>query len=71
MHMHPTLTTAVYVIIAIVLVSVAVYWFLYTRGLRTKKAVLDEKGRLPVTREEGIAAATMKKERSGRTGTIS
>ena len=69
--MHPTLTLTVYALIALVLIGVAVYMFLYTRGLRTKKAVLDEKGRLPVTREEGIAAATLQKERTGRTGTIS
>ena len=70
MDMHPTLTTIVYAIIAIVLVSTAIYMFLYTRGLHTKKAVLDEKGRLPLTREEGISAATLHKEKHGRTGTI-
>ncbi len=70
MHMHPTLTLTVYAIIAIVLIGVFVYMFLYTRGLRSKQSVLDQKGRLPVTREEGIAIATEEKEKAGRTGTI-
>ncbi len=70
MHMHPTLTLTVYAIIAVVLIGVFVYMFLYTRGLRSKQAVLDQKGRLPITREEGIAVATEKKEKAGRTGTI-
>jgi hypothetical protein len=71
MDMHPTLTTVVYAIIAIVAISVATYMFLYTRGLHTKRATLDHKGRLPRCKEEGIAIATQDKERSGRTGTIS
>lgn len=71
MHMHPNLTISVYAIIVTVLVCCAIYWFFYTRGLRAKQATLDEKGRLPVTREEGIAIATEEKERAGRTGTIS
>ena len=71
MSMHPTLTTAVYILIAVVFVSVLTYMFLYTRGLRSKQATLDQKGRLPASREEGIAAATQHKEETGRTGTIS
>ena len=70
MDMHPTLTTVVYIVIAVVAISIATYMFLYTRGLRARKTTLDEKGRQPVTREEGIAAATLKKEREHRTGTI-
>jgi hypothetical protein len=69
--MHPTLTTAVYAIIAIVFVSFVIYMILYTRGLKTKQATLDDKGRLPINKEEGIAVATMHKERAGRAGTIS
>lgn len=71
MHDTPVLHTVVYAIIVLVLLAVAIYWFLYTRGLRSKRAVLDEKGRLPVSREEGIAAATQTNEKAGRTGTIS
>jgi hypothetical protein len=70
MHMHPTLTLTVYALIALVLIGVFVYMFLYTRGLRPKRDTLNQKGRLPVTREEGIAVSTLKKEHTGRTGTI-
>jgi hypothetical protein len=70
MSMHPTLTTAVYVLIAVVIVSVITYMILYTRGLHTRRATEDKLGRAPVTREEGIAIATDDKEKAGRTGTI-
>jgi hypothetical protein len=68
MDMHPTLTTVVYAIIAIVAIAVVTYMILYTRGLHTKRATLDQKGRLPISREEGIAAATLHNEETGRTG---
>ena len=68
---HPTLTTTVYIVIAVVFASVLVYMFLYTRGLRAKQATLNKEGRLPISPQEGIAIATEEKERSGRTGTIS
>jgi hypothetical protein len=71
MDMHPTLTSAVYAIIIIVLLSVMTYTILYTRGLKVGQATLDEKGRLPLDIEEGIAVATLHKEHTGRTGTIS
>ena len=71
MSMHPTLTTAVYVLIAVVFVSIVTYMILYTRGLKTRQTTIDAKGRPPVDVEEGIAIATQKKERTGRTGTIS
>ena len=70
MHMHPTLTLSVYVLIGLVLIGVFTYMFFYTRGLRSKRDTLNEKGRMPVSREEGIAVATIKKEESGRTGTL-
>ena len=70
MSMHPTLTLTVYIALGVVFLGVLTYMFLYTRGLKSKQATLDEKGRLPVSREEGIAVATLEKERAGRTGTI-
>ena len=70
MDMHPTLTTVVYSLVALLLISVFTYMVLYTRGLHTKRDTLDEKGRLPVTREEGIAISTLKKEHAHRTGTV-
>ncbi len=70
MSMHPTLTLTVYIALGVVFLGVLTYMFFYTRGLKSKQATLDEKGRLPVSREEGIAIATLEKERAGRTGTI-
>ena len=70
MDMHPTLTVVVYSLVALVLISVAVYMFLYTKGLHTKRDTLEEKGRMPVTIEEGIAVSTLKKEHAHRTGTV-
>jgi hypothetical protein len=70
MKMHPELTTVVYVVLVIVALSVITYWFLYTRGLHAKQAALNKMGRLPASREEGIAIATLDKEHAHRTGTI-
>jgi hypothetical protein len=70
MDMHPTLTVVVYSLVGVLLLSVFTYMVLYTRGLHTKRDTLEEKGRLPVTIEEGIAISTLKKEHAHRTGTV-
>jgi hypothetical protein len=70
MDMHPTLTTVVYILIAAIFVILMAYMFVYNSRLKAKRATLNEKGRLPLSKEEGIAVATMQKERSGRSGTI-
>ena len=70
MDMHPTLTVVVYSLVGFLLISVFTYMALYTRGLHTKRDTLEEKGRLPITREEGIAISTLKKEHAHRTGTV-
>jgi len=70
MDMHPTLTLVVYSLVAFLLIGVFTYMVLYTRGLHTKRDTLEEKGRLPVSIEEGIAISTLKKEHAHRTGTV-
>jgi len=70
MDMHPTLTLVVYSLVGFLLISVFTYMVLYTRGLHTKRDTLEAKGRLPITREEGIAISTLKKEHAHRTGTV-
>ena len=70
MSMHPVLTTTVYIVIAIVFISVVAYMILYTRGMKAKQAALNVKGREEVSVEEGIAIATEGKEKAGRTGSI-
>jgi hypothetical protein len=70
MDMHPTLWKVVISLLLFVALGVVTYWFFYTRGLKTKQATLHEKGRLPISKDEGIAVATLEKERAHRTGTI-
>jgi cell division septal protein FtsQ len=65
-----TLWNAVILIIAIVAVSVVTYWILYTTRLKTRERTIALKGRPPLSKEEGIAVATLEKERTGHTGSI-
>ncbi len=65
-----TLWHGVMLIIAIVAVSVVAYWILYTTHLRTRERTMALKGRAPMSKEEGIAVATLEKERTGHTGSI-
>jgi cell division septal protein FtsQ len=65
-----TLWNAVMLIIAIVAVSVVTYWILYTTRLKTRERTIALKGRPPLSKEEGIAVATLEKERTGHTGSI-
>lgn len=67
---HPTLTTTVYIIIGVVFLAVIAYMILYNRSVRSKQETLNEKGRMPISKQEGIAIATEEKERSGRGGSI-
>ena len=71
MSSTPVLTTTVYILIAVIFVSVITYMFVYSARLKTRKKSQEILGRPPVTKEEGIAVATAEKERSGRSGTIS
>jgi hypothetical protein len=60
---HPLLTTNVYIGIVVVFIAIMLYWFFYNRRVRSKQSTLDEKGRLPVSKEEGIADGTKSKRR--------
>ena len=66
MSMHPELTTTVYVIIAVVFTAFVVGLLVYTRRMNINKVTQNEKGRLPIDKEEGILLATRKNE--GRSG---
>jgi hypothetical protein len=57
-------------IIAIVAVSVVAYWILYTTHLHTRERTIALKGRPPVSKNEGIAVATLEKERLHKTGSF-
>jgi hypothetical protein len=52
----------VYIGAAIFFLAVITYWIVYTRSLKTRAGV---------GKNEGIAMPTQRKERNGRTGTIS
>jgi hypothetical protein len=59
-----------YYVLAAVLALVIAYMVVYNIRLKTRERTIALKGRPPVSMEEGIAVATLEKEREGRTGTI-
>ncbi len=63
MQIDPKLTLAIYIGGAVIFVAVLVIIFVYNRNLKTKQATLAAKGRLPISKEEGIAIATENKKR--------
>lgn len=62
MQMDPRLTTAIYIGGPIIFIAVLILIFVYTRNMKTKQATLAAKGRLPISKEEGIAIATENKK---------
>ncbi len=65
-----TLWNAVMLIIAIVAVSVVTDWIIYTTRLKDRERTIALKGRPPVSKEEGIAVATLEKERLHKIGSF-
>jgi heme/copper-type cytochrome/quinol oxidase subunit 2 len=63
-----TLWNAVMVIIAVVAVLVVAYWILYTTHLKSRERCQELKGRPPISKEEGIAVATLERERLHKIG---
>lgn len=61
MDVHPTLTTFVYIALVVFAGLIIAYWALYTRRMKMPKGIGTN---------EGIAIATQRKERTGRTGYI-
>jgi hypothetical protein len=60
----------VYIALAVIFAAVIAYMYLYTTHLHPNERTMALKGRPPVSKEEGIAVATLEKERTGRTGSI-
>ena len=60
----------VYVVLAVVFASVMAYMFLYTTHLHPRERTMALKGRPPVSKNEGIAVATLEKERLHKTGSF-
>jgi hypothetical protein len=61
----------VYIGLSVIFAAVLAYMYLYTTHLHPNERTMALKGRLPVSKEEGIAIATLEKERAHRTGSIS
>jgi hypothetical protein len=63
-----TIADVVYVAAPIVYALTLAYMFAYNAHLKTRTRTLALKGRQPMSREEGIAIATLENEREGHTG---
>jgi hypothetical protein len=60
----------VYIALAVVFAAVMAYMYLYTTHLHPRERCQELKGRPPVSKEEGIAVATLEKERAHKTGSF-
>ena len=62
--------TTVYIALAVIFASVMAYMYLYTTHLHPSERTIALKGRPPISKEEGIAVATLEKERLHKIGTF-
>ena len=60
----------VYIALSLIFVAVMAYMYLYTTHLHPNERTMALKGRPPVSKEEGIAVATLEKERLHKTGSF-
>jgi hypothetical protein len=60
----------VYITLAVIFASVMAYMYLYTTHLHPSERTRALKGRPAVSKEEGIAVATLEKERLHKIGTF-
>jgi hypothetical protein len=60
----------VYIALSVIFVAVMAYMYLYTTHLKPRERCQELKGRPPISKEEGIAVATLEKERTGHTGSF-
>ena len=58
----------VYIALSVVFAAVMAYMYLYTTHLKPRERSQSLKGRPPISKEEGIAVATLEKERLHKTG---
>jgi hypothetical protein len=62
--------TLVYIALSVIFATVMAYMYLYTTHLHPNERTMALKGRPPVSKEEGIAVATLEKERLHKTGSF-
>ena len=60
----------VYITLAVIFAAVMAYMYLYTTHLHPNERTMALKGRPPISKEEGIAVATLEKERLHKTGSF-
>jgi hypothetical protein len=60
----------VYIGLSVIFAAVLTYMYLYTTHLKPRERCQELKGRPPISKEEGIAVATLEKERTGHTGSV-
>ena len=60
----------VYIGLAVIYGAVMTYMYLYTTHLKPRERCQAIKGRPPISKEEGIAVATLEKERLHKTGSF-
>jgi hypothetical protein len=60
----------VYITLSVIFAVVMAYLYLYTTHLHPRERTRALKGRLPVSKEEGIAVATLEKERLHKIGSF-
>ncbi len=58
----------VYIALSVVFACVMAYMYLYTTHLHPNERTMALKGRPPVSKEEGIAVATLEKEHDHKIG---
>lgn len=61
----------VYIALSVIFAAVLAYMYLYTTHLHPNERTMALRGRRPISKEEGIAIATIEKEESGKSGSIS
>jgi hypothetical protein len=57
-----------YIGLSVIFASVLAYMYLYTTHLKPRERCQELKGRPPISKEEGIAVATLEKERNHKIG---
>jgi hypothetical protein len=60
----------VYIVLSVIFALVMAYMYLYTTRLHPNERTMVLKGRPPISKEEGIAVATLEKERLHKTGSF-
>jgi hypothetical protein len=58
----------VYIVLSVIFVAVMTYMYLYTTHLKPRERCQELKGRPPISKEEGIAVATLEKEHNHKIG---